>query len=315
MSFISVLIIKSEQIPVSLRAGLLILSGVFLLGLSDNLVLLINDETGIWQFHAIRSLITSILIFGIAVLFGHDVRPKNLLPVVIRSLFLSGAMICYFGGLSFLSVAEAGAGLFLSPIFVLIFSVIIFKIRIGVFRILAVLIGSLGVFILLEPDLTEIHLLQIIPLLAGVFYAMAALYTRHYCREESALGLTLSYLIAIGVIGAFVATIFWFIPAIHQNSSEMYIFFQGWKTVNIRFLIWITFQAVLTVTALALITRAYQMVDTSILAVYEYGFLIFAAFWGWLLWSTVLGSSEITGIVLIMAAGIIIIVRSARTNS
>ena len=67
--------------------------------------------------------------------------------------------------------------------------------------------------------------------------------------------------------------------------------------------------------ALALMTRAYQMADTSILAVYEYGFLIFAAFWGWVLWSTILGIGVILGIILIMAAGIIIIVRSARTNS
>ena len=104
--------IKFKKFPVSLRAGMLILLGVFLLGLSDNLVLLINNETGIWQFHAIRSLITSILIAGIAIIFRHDVRPKKPMLVMLRSLLLSAAMICYFGSLYFLSVAEAGAGLF-----------------------------------------------------------------------------------------------------------------------------------------------------------------------------------------------------------
>ena len=177
------------------------------------------------------------------------------------------------------------------------------------------IIGSLGVYFLLQPDLTEIHLFQIIPLLAGIFYAFSALSTRHYCSEESALGLTLGYLVAIGIIGAIVATIFWFYPSSHQNNPDMHNFLQGWRPINIRFLTWIAFQAVLTVLALALITRAYQIVDTSILAVYEYGFLIFAAFWGWVLWSTFLGLTEILGIILIMAAGIIIIIRSARTNS
>ena len=114
---------------------------------------------------------------------------------------------------------------------------------------------------------------------------------------------------------AFLATIFWFFPSIQNNASEMYYFLEGWKNVSIRYLIWIAVQAVLTVIALALITRAYQMADTSILAVYEYGFLLFAGFWGWVLWSTVLGLSEITGIFLIMVASIIIIVRSARTIS
>ena len=73
--------------------------------------------------------------------------------------------------------------------------------------------------------------------------------------------------------------------------------------------------AVHTLVALAFLTMAYQQVDASFLAVYEYGFLIFAAFWGWVLWSTVLGLSEITGIILIAAAGIIIIVRTPRTIS
>ena len=294
---------------------MLILLGVFLLGLSDNLVLLINNETGIWQFHAIRSLITSIFIAGIAIIFRHDLRPKKPMLVMLRSLLLSAAMICYFGSLYFLSVAEAGAGLFSSPIFVLIFSVIIFRIRIGIFRTIAVMTGSLGVYFLLDPDLTEFYLLKIIPILAGIFYAMAALSTRHYCSEESALGLTLWYLIAIGIVGAVLATIFWFFPSTQNNVSEMYYFLEGWKDVSIRFLIWIAVQAVLTVIALALITRAYQMADTSILAVYEYGFLLFAGCWGWVLWSTVLGLSEITGIFLIMVASIIIIVRSARTIS
>ena len=54
------------------------------------------------------------------------------------------------------------------------------------------------------------------------------------------------------------------------------------------------------------------MTDTSILAVYEYGFLVFAALWGWVLWSTVLGLSEVIGITFIIVAGIIIITRSAR---
>ena len=315
MNSLSVFKGKLNQLPVSVRAGTLILIGVFLLGLSDNLVLLINDETGIWQFHAIRSFITTLLIIGLVIIFRYDIRPKKPLFVLLRSIFLSAAMICYFGGLSFLSVAEAGAGLFSSPIFVLIFSVIIFKIRIGIFRILAVILGSIGVYVLLKPDFSEFNLLQIIPVLGGMFYAMAVLSTRHFCSEESAIGLTLAYLCAIGIIGAIVATTLSLFPTIQNNPSEMFYFLEGWRPVSIKFLVWITLQAILTVVALAFMTKAYQMTDTSILAVYEYGFLVFAALWGWVLWSTVLGLSEVIGITFIIVAGIIIITRSARVIS
>ena len=304
-----------NRLPVSVRAGTFILIGVFLLGLSDNLVLIINNETGIWQFHAIRSVIMTLLIIGSVIIFRYDIRPKKPLFVLLRSIFLSAAMICYFGGLSFLSVAEAGAGLFSSPIFVLIFSGVIFRIRIGIFRILAVILGSIGVYVLLKPDFSEFNLLQIIPVLGGMFYAMAVLSTRHFCSEESAIGLTLSYLCAIGIIGAIVATTLSLFPTIQKNPSEMVYFLEGWRQVSIKFLMWITLQAILTVVALAFITKAYQMTDTSILAVYEYGFLVFAALWGWVLWSTVLGLNEVIGITFIIVAGIIIITRSARVIS
>ena len=306
---------RMKILPDSLRAGVLVLLGVFLLGLSDNLVLIINDQSGIWQFHAIRSLITAIIIISFARIIGHDLRPKKPLFVLMRSVFLSGAMICYFGGLSFLSVAEAGAGLFSSPIFVLIFSFFVFRLKIGIFRVIAVVIGSIGVYILLQPDFSKFRLIQIIPLFAGMFYAMASISTRQFCKAESPLGLTLGYLSAIGFIGATVATFLCLFPVSEPNISNMSYFTKGWQPVSLAFLGWVIIQSILTVVALAFLTIAYQQVDASFLAVYEYGFLIFAAFWGWVLWSTVLGTSEITGIVLIMAAGIIIIIRSQRTIS
>ncbi len=234
---------------------------------------------------------------------------------MVRSLFLSGAMICYFGGLSFLSVAEAGAGLFSSPIFVLIFSVFIFRLKIGIFRVLAVAIGSVGVYILLQPDFSQFRILQIIPLFSGMFYAMASLSTHHFCRDESPLGLTLGYLSAVGVIGMIFATFLWLFPVVGLNLSDIPYFIIGWQPVSLAFLGWITIQSILTVVALAFLTMAYQQVDASFLAIYEYGFLIFAAFWGWVLWSTVLSLTKIVGIILIMIAGIIIIIRSSRTIS
>ena len=60
------------------------------------------------------------------------------------------------------------------------------------------------------------------------------------------------------------------------------------------------------VTAIALIISAYQKIEASSLSVYEYFFLIFAAFWGWVLWSQTLTLEKWIGIVLIVVAGVII---------
>ena len=102
LNLLSVFKSNLNQLPVSVKAGSFILIGVFLLGLSDNLVLFINDETGIWQFHAIRSAVTTLFIIGLVSIFRYNIIPKKPLFVFLRSIFLSAAMICYFGGLSFL---------------------------------------------------------------------------------------------------------------------------------------------------------------------------------------------------------------------
>ena len=48
--------------------------------------------------------------------------PVNWRPVMGRTLLQTASMFLYFGSLPIMSVAEAAAGLFTSPIFVLIFT-------------------------------------------------------------------------------------------------------------------------------------------------------------------------------------------------
>ena len=52
--------------------------------------------------------------------------PKNIKLVLLRTIFNVIAMILYFGVIPMMPIAEAGAGLFTSPIFVLLFSFLFF---------------------------------------------------------------------------------------------------------------------------------------------------------------------------------------------
>jgi drug/metabolite transporter (DMT)-like permease len=54
-------------------------------------------------------------------------------------------------------------------------------------------------------------------------------------------------------------------------------------------------------------TRAYQLTKTSYAAIYEYAYLISVGFFGWLFWGTVPSIISIFGILLIIAAGVIIV--------
>ena len=70
--------------------------------------------------------------------------------------------------------------------------------------------------------------------------------------------------------------------------------------------VWMAVQAALSVIAIAFLTRAYQVAETSYLAVFEYSLLISAALWTYMLFGKSLAVTSIIGFIFIAAAGIII---------
>ena len=102
-----------------LKSALLLCAGLSIFGFADNFIMLISDQVGVGQFHFSRSLIASLAVICFAFYFNENLRPKNIKMVLIRTFFNVIAMILYFGGIPMMPIAEAGAGLFTSPIFVL----------------------------------------------------------------------------------------------------------------------------------------------------------------------------------------------------
>ena len=166
------------SLPAYLVAAFLLTSGISIMGLSDNLVRLVSDQVGLGQYHFLRSAMSIAIFLCLRPFLHFQLAPTNWRPVFWRTLCLSLSMTLFFSVLSFLPVALAGAGLFTSPVFVLVFSFLFFGVRPGWRRIVAVICGSLGVFLVLRPDAQSFHLLQLLPILAGAFYAGASLITR-----------------------------------------------------------------------------------------------------------------------------------------
>src|SRR6056297_3880246 len=134
-------------------AALSILSAMVIVGFIDNFVVLIAAEAGIWQFHAVRALMCLPIFLGLVWLGLGRIAPVRRWAVVGRSFFLTLAMVLYFAALGVLPVAQAAAGLFTAPIFVVVISAVVLRQRIGPFRIGAVAVGFLGVLMILRPDL------------------------------------------------------------------------------------------------------------------------------------------------------------------
>ena len=281
------------------QAALLAMAGSGILSFVDNFVAPVAEEAGLWQFQVIRSLFAIPLLMGAALLLRKEWRVQRPGPTALRSLTVSTGLLIYFGVLGFMPVAQAGAGVFTAPIWVLLFAALIFGARVTRIQGFAIPFGFLGVLLMLQPDMSDLSMLTALPLLAGMFYGLGMLLTRHLCAEESAFALAIGIFAAMGAVSAVLLIGFTLWPA----GAEAGFAARGWEPVTARFL-WLTaFQGVGAVVAVLLLAQAYRIGDASYVAVFEYSFLIFACLWAFLLRGDTVGPWVTLGIAMIVISG------------
>lgn len=286
------------QPPRTLAAIGLALVASAILSFIDNFVGSVAEEAGLWQFQLFRTLfaIPLLLVFGRVA--GKPLRPVNPSGLVGRSLFVSLGLLIYFASLGTLPVAQAGAGLFSAPLWVALLTVILFRQPLGWMGGFAVVLGFAGALLLLQPDITSLTALSLMPLTAGFFYGWGMMLTRHWCADENPVTLALGIFMTIGVVGLIM------LGAVTLWPGDGFMQ-QPWVAPSARFL-WLTlFQAAGAVVAVTLIAQAYRIGSPTVVAVFEYAFLIFACFWAFLLWGVITNLLAWAGIATILISGLL----------
>lgn len=305
----------SDQPSNVMHGALMIIAAMSLIGLIDNFVRMVAEEAGIWQFHVIRSLIALPIVVCFCVWRRQRLRPIRLWAVALRSTLMALALVIYFSSITLMPIAEAGATLFSAPVFLLIFSVLLFGTRIDIWRIFAVIVGFTGMVLVLKPDLQNLNFVALVPLLAGMLYALGQLTTRHLCSKESTAVVLIGFFVALGLFGL-VGTILFNVLTIPEAwRLGAPFFFTGWVSPTERFFFWTAIQAVGSIVAVTGLIRGYQVAEPTYIAVFEYSFLIFAGFWAWVLWREIPDVLGFVGIFAIIAAGVIITFRAPKSTT
>lgn len=294
-----------------LAATLAILGYAVLIGFTDNYVRMIATEGGLWQFHALRSAMALALMGLVAVPFGLRLRPKNLRTLAARSAVHGMAILIYFGSLAFLTVAQAAAGLFTAPIFVLLISRFVYGHPLGPVRLVAVALGFVGVLLVLQPgSQSPLGWASLVPVVAGAFYALGNIATREWCADESAEAMTLGFFVALGLAGlAGVALLALWAPVSAAGPDGFILRGLVWPSQTIVF--WTFVQALGSMIAIALMVKGYQLAEASRVSIIEYVILPISAGWSYILWGQSITLLAAAGMVLIFFAGALIAFRKS----
>jgi drug/metabolite transporter (DMT)-like permease len=293
----------TDQI-VSPRAAGYIIVGMATLGLNDNFIPHIASDGSLWQFHLLRGTLALMVLCAIATLGWGTLRPKRPWAVFGRSLFQAGSMLIYFGCLAILPIGIVVAGLFTSPIFVLLIAMIFQGKRVGWVRSLSIIMGFAGAILVIRPDPAALDLVVFLPMLAGLLYAIGAIATRAWCEGESTLTLSAGFFAMLALFGAVGCLL---LPAAATGAAGFAK--RGWMPLNADLMFWIVVQTALALVGIFCLFRGYQVGEASHVAVYEYSLLIFASGWAWYLWGDLVSPVAMVGMALIALAGIIIVAR------
>ena len=288
-------------------ALLLLLTGVFVLALQDSLVKLMSAQTSFWQFQMLRSV--GNLGFVVVLALGSGgiglMLPRKKRAVFLRAAFLAICMFFFFSGAPFLSVAQMAAGLYTYPLFVSLLAGPVLKESVGPWRISALVVGATGAAFILSPWDDDFSAVQVLPIMAGFFYACNILTIRKACRNESPLALAFAAaitFIAVSFAGILLLSLFPLSAGLRESMPFVAI---GWPELTLLVAGFAFFASVLNLTGNICMTRAYQTADASWLAPLDFTYLVFAALWSRILFEQWPTPSAILGMSLIGAAGVI----------
>ena len=247
------------------------------------------------QYHSVFVLLfvkyTFCLIFSFFIAKKNNVKKyylSNNYKIQITRCVLSVCEACFFVlSFRYLALADAHTIGSLSPVLVVFFSYLILKEKINLATWVAIGISFFGVLLIMRPGLTIFNPYLVIPLLAAFFYSLFQIATRlnaQYDDNETML----FYNGLIGVIITSILSLFFWQP-LHSFSFIFFILLGFFFCMG-----------------LFLQIKALSITPASVLAPYNYTIIVWAIFFGLIVYKEIPDIFTIIGAIIIVVSGVFI---------
>lgn len=281
---------------------------VFAMSTADMIVKLFSASLPLWQIYVVRSLIVIPILAAFAIFRREAIRitPVSQAWVAVRSLLLAFMYIFIYAAAPVLSLSVIAATLYTGPLFIALFSALLIGEPVGPRRWAAIALGFVGVLVIIRPAASDFTYLALIPIVAAILYALAAVLTRTKCRDESpiVLGFALNYALILVGLAATLAISLWNPTA---EQAGYYPFLLGyWVPMGPKEWAIVAALAVLMVGISVGLAKAYQSAPPAVIATFDYAYLGFAAFWSFAVFRDAPDLPTVVGLVLIAAAGLMV---------
>jgi drug/metabolite transporter (DMT)-like permease len=274
-----------------------IVATVFAMALTDAIIKLSSSEMTLWQIWILRS---AIVVPILLVATKGRVCPPGTGWIIARGVALVVQYLCYYAVLPLIDMALAGAAAYIAPFLIVGLSALVLGNRITLRHWLAIATGFTGLLLIVRPFAAAFTPLVFLPIAAALFYAIAAILTRVKCAETPALILALwlnitclAFGLAIGAVRGVIVTPEWagfiFGPWHSMAGGD-------WGMILVL--------SVLIIGIAIGLARAYQSPRPEVIATFDYSYMIFVVFWGYVFFGEVPDLWTLAGMALISAGGL-----------
>ena len=232
------------------------------------------------------------------VLLMRDAQKSNLRPVhpwwmALRTGAAVGAGAFAFYAFSVLPLADTYAILFASPLLITLLAIPILGERVRLRRGLAVAVGPVGVGIVVQPGQTALSLGHAAALASACCSATSSVVVRKIGREERSVVLLLYPMMAnFLIMGAILPFVYKPMPIEALGGMAAIAF--------------CSFIAMLGIIA------AYTRAEAALIAPMQYSQMLWALFYGWLIFGEWPSATTLVGAGVIIASGLYIVFRESR---
>ena len=293
--------ISSEKVDIkkTYLAIVTMLMAILCVDLYMVVIKFLGDEYSVVQLTLFRNFAGVIPLF-LMILFTKEyfsvfknLNKKFIFLNLIRGWCFLAMNIFIFISVINLEFATAMTLTFSSPFFIVIFSIIFLKDKIGIYRWSAIVVGFLGVVMIMKPTSDIFNFYSIFPILTAVAWAMQVIVLKFIPDGHSTAKIQL-YTLIFNVLGAI---ILFLITTGHMEIK------------NTQDFLLMTLTGILGGTAAILFIYAYRLISASKMASFEYFGIPSSFILGWFFFNEAPWNQLFPGVIVIVFAGMLIIWR------
>jgi len=275
----------------NIAAAYIVTSGLLFACMGACIKLVSEDVSNEWVVF-FRNFFGLLLIIPIVFSYGIENLKTNIIHWhLARSIMGLGAMYCFFYSIAHIPLADSVLLSYTSPLFAPIIAIFILgeliTARLGV----ALIVGFIGVYFIINPDLEGFSAVSLVALLSGFLAAIAMTCIRRMARTESTTRIVFYYSVICALLSS--------LPLYYADPIP--------NLYSIAVLAVIGMLATLGQLAL---TQGYSKASVAHVGPFVYGTVVFATFLGWIFWQEMPDLFASFGIVLVITAGSVALVFS-----